>query len=142
MGAASAFVDSNVVLYLLSADADKADRAEATIAAGACCSVQVLNEVASVTRRKLAMSWQETGMLLATVKALCPVRPMTVDTHELGLALAERYGLSVYDGTIVAAALEADCGTLWSEDMHDGLLVDGRLRIRNPFRPSSVQQPK
>jgi len=35
---------------------------------------------------------------------------------------------------IVAAALETSCNTLWSEDMQDGLLVEGRLRIVNPFK--------
>ena len=58
---------------------------------------------------------------------------MTVETHETGLALTERYGLSVWDASVVASALEADCDTLWSEDMQDGLVVSGRLRVRNPF---------
>lgn len=133
------FIDSNVVLYLLSADAAKADRAEALLAAGPHCSVQVLNEVANVCRRKLAMDWDEMGEVLATVKALCKVHPLTVATHERGLALARRYGLSVYDGMIVASACEAGCETLWSEDMHHGLLVEGKLRIHNPFLPRRVQ---
>ena len=52
-----------------------------------------------------------------------------------GLALAERYGLSVYDAMIAASALHAECDTLWSEDMHDGLVIEDQLRIVNPFRP-------
>jgi predicted nucleic acid-binding protein len=48
--------------------------------------------------------------------------------------LAERYGFSIYDSMIAAAALLADCDTLWSEDMQDGMLIDARLRIANPFR--------
>jgi predicted nucleic acid-binding protein len=35
---------------------------------------------------------------------------------------------------IAASALEADCDTLWSEDMQDGVVLDDRLRIANPFR--------
>lgn len=140
MSAARAFVDSNVVLCLLSADADRADRAEAVIADGAICSAQVLNEVANVARRKLGMPWQETGEFLAALKSLCPAQPLTVETHDKGLELAGRYGLSVYDGLIVAAALLADCETLWSEDMHDGLLIEERLRIRNPFAARRVQE--
>jgi predicted nucleic acid-binding protein len=54
--------------------------------------------------------------------------------HDTGLALAERYGISIYDAMIVAAALRADCDTLWSEDMHNGLVIENRLRILNPFR--------
>jgi predicted nucleic acid-binding protein len=50
------------------------------------------------------------------------------------LVLAERHYLSTWDAMIVASALHADCETLWSEDMQDGMVVDGRLRIANPFR--------
>ena len=72
--------------------------------------------------------------LLGAVRGLLEVRPVTVETHEKGLAYAERYGLAPYDAFIVAAAVEAGCKTLWSEDMHGGLLIDGRLRITDPFR--------
>ncbi|MDB5654248.1 MAG: hypothetical protein JWQ94_1861 [Tardiphaga sp.] len=61
--------------------------------------------------------------------------PLTVDIHQSGLRLAERYGFSIYDSFIVAAALAADCDTLWSEDMQHGMLIDARLRIANPFSP-------
>ena len=70
---------------------------------------------------------------LEGVRALCPVENLTLQTHDVGRALAERYGFSIYDSMIVASALVAGCTTLWSEDMQDGLLVEGRLRIVNPF---------
>lgn len=63
--------------------------------------------------------------------------PVNTKTHEIGLRLAERYGFSVYDSFIVAAALQANCDTLWSEDMQHGMLVDQRLRIVNPFKPDA-----
>ena len=50
------------------------------------------------------------------------------------LIAAERYGLSVYDAMIVAAALLGACKTLYSEDMQDGFLIDRYLSIRNPFQ--------
>ena len=62
------------------------------------------------------------------------MQPVTVETHETGLALAERCGLSIYDAMIAASALHAECDTLWSEDMHDGIVIQDRLRIANPFR--------
>jgi predicted nucleic acid-binding protein len=129
---AEAFIDSNVLVYLLSAGA-KADRAEETIRQGGVISVQVLNEIANVGRRKLKMSWAELGDFLELVRALLPVEPLTAQSHELGLAMAARYGLSVYDGQIGASALLAGCTTLWSEDMQDGLVLDGRATVRNPF---------
>jgi predicted nucleic acid-binding protein len=97
-------------------------------------SVQVLNEIANVLRRKMGMTWPETNAFLATIRSLLLVQPLVVETHETGLTLAERYGLSIYDAMIAAAALQADCDTLWSEDMQDGMLLDGRLRVVNPFR--------
>jgi predicted nucleic acid-binding protein len=128
------FVDTNVLVCLASADAAKADRAERVIAAGGTISVQVLNELANVARRKMRMSWPETRNLLATIRGLLSVEAMTVETHELGIALAERYGFSLYDGMVAASAVLSGCETLWSEDMQDGMTIDGRLRIRNPFR--------
>ena len=126
------FADTNVVLYLLD-DGPKADRAEAILAERPRVSVQVLNEAMVNCRRKAGLTWDETGAFLAGVRALCPVEDVTLETHDVGRALAERYGLSVYDARIVAAALLAGCTTLWSEDMQDGLLVEGQLRIANPF---------
>jgi predicted nucleic acid-binding protein len=126
------FADTNVILYLLDSGA-KADRAEAILARGPRISVQVLNETLVNCRRKAGLNWDETNAFLAGVRALCPVDDVTLQTHEVGRALAERYGLSIYDAMIVASALLADCTVLWSEDMQDGLMVEGRLRIANPF---------
>lgn len=126
------FADTNVVLYLLD-DGPKADRAETILGQGPRISVQVLNEVLVNCRRKAGLGWEETGAFLAGIRALCAVEVMTLQTLEVGRALAERYGFSVYDAMIVASALIAGCTTLWSEDMANGLLVEGRLRIVNPF---------
>jgi predicted nucleic acid-binding protein len=126
------FVDTNVVLYLLDGG-PKADRAEALVAQGPRISVQVLNEAMVNCRRKAGLSWDETGIFLSGIAALCPIEALTLETHEVGRALAERYGFSVYDAMIVAAALIAGCTTLYTEDMHDGLQVEGQLLLVNPF---------
>ncbi len=128
------FFDTNVLLYVASGDPAKADRAEQLIGDGGIVSVQVLNEIANVARRKMGLSWPETRAFLAVIRGLLPVRPVTVETHETGLALAERYGLSIYDAMIAASALDAECDRLWSEDMQDGMVLEDRLRIVNPFR--------
>ena len=129
------FIDTNVLVYVASGDPVKAERAEKIIADGGTISVQVLNELANVSRRKMRMSWSETHALLSIIRALLPVQPITVGIHETGLELAERYGLSIYDAMIAASALHAECDTLWSEDMHDGVVIQDRLRIANPLRP-------
>ena len=110
-----------------------AERAEETIAGGGIISVQVLNEFASVATRKLGMSWVEIREVLSQVRAVCPVEPITVETHDRGLQIAERYGLSIYDAMIIASALLAGCTTLYSEDMQHGQVVADQLIIRNPF---------
>jgi predicted nucleic acid-binding protein len=133
----ASFFDTNVLVYIASGDTAKADRAEAAIAAGGAISVQVLNELASVARRKMQMSWDDTHALLTTLRGLLTVHPLTLETHETGLRLAERYGLSIYDAMIAAAAIHAGCDTLWSEDMQHGMALDEGLRIVNPFRVAS-----
>ena len=122
MPAPKVFIDTNILLYLLSTDTNKADRAETIVRGGGLISVQVLNEMANVARRKLAMSWIEINEVLALI-----------ETQDRGRLVAERYGLSVYDAMIVAAALLGGCETLYSEDMQDGLVIDHQLSICNPF---------
>ena len=127
------FIDTNVLVYLASGHKAKADRAEEIVKEGGTISVQVLNEFASVARRKLGMTWVDTRDFLSTIRELLTVVPVTEEIHELGLALAERYQLSVYDGMIIAAALDVGCDVVLSEDMQHDLIVDERLVVRNPF---------
>lgn len=133
MNGGKAFFDTNVLLYLLSGDEPKANRAEEVIADGGRISVQVLNEFANVATCKLGMPWTEVCEVLSQVRAVCPVEPMTVEGHDLGIELAERYGFSVFDTMIVASARLAGCATLYSEHMQDGQVIESSLTIRNPF---------
>jgi predicted nucleic acid-binding protein len=128
------FFDTNVPVYVAAGSSAKARRVERIIAAGGVISVQVLNELANVARRKMQLSWAETRGFLSLIRGLLSVHPITVETHETGLAMAERHGLSIYDAMIVASALHAGCDRLWTEDMQHGMKIEGRLRIANPFR--------
>lgn len=127
------FLDTNVVLYMLD-DGPKAEVAAGLLANENIISTQVLNEALVNCIRKAGMTWQEAGSFLAGLRELCHVVDLTTNIHDVGRALGERYGFSVYDAMIVAAALTHSCETLYSEDMQDGMLVEGRLRIVNPFR--------
>ena len=131
------FLDTNVLLYLLSADAAKADRAEALLHDGATVGVQVLNEFASVASRKLSMPWAEIDDLLGLIRRRCEVRDLTLAVHERGLALVREYRFAWYDALIVTAALDAGCTVLYSEDMQHRMKVAGRLVIVNPFSARS-----
>ena len=127
------FVDTNVLLHLISTDAAKAARAERVLAGRVVVSVQVLNEFAHVARRKQSLDWDELAQVLAGIRQFAEVHPLTVGTHERGLALARRYQLGLYDAMIAAAAIEAACDTLLTEDFQAGQVLADRLTIRNPF---------
>lgn len=127
------FLDTNVLVYLLSGDRAKADKAEALLAGRAVVSVQVLNELANVAVRKLGLTWRQLEDLIAAVRANCRVEALTEEVHDQARELAERYRLSFYDACIASSALDAGCRVLYSEDMQNGFKVDRTLTIRNPF---------
>jgi predicted nucleic acid-binding protein len=128
------FLDTNVLVYTLGRRDDRTPVADELLAAGGVLSVQVLNELAAVAHRKLRMSWADIASALEAIKVLCPATmPLTLATHDLALRLTVGHGYHIYDALIIAAALEANCTTLYSEDLQDGQVIDGRLAIRNPF---------
>jgi predicted nucleic acid-binding protein len=132
---ASAFFDTNVFVYAVVQDDPRSQQAENLIAEGGTVSVQVLYEFADVVRRKAKMPWDEIRFAMENIQSLCPdPLPITLDTHQEALAIAEKYGYRIYDALIVASALKAKCTILYSEDMQDGQIIDHRLTIRNPFQ--------
>lgn len=134
MSARAELLDSNILVYAFSTD-PRQPAAEQLLARGCIISVQALNEFTNVARRKLLMPWVEVREALAAIRALCPsVLGIDVDAHERSLDIAERYGTSFFDSLMIATALQAKCGILWSEDMQDGLVIEPGLRISNPFR--------
>jgi predicted nucleic acid-binding protein len=129
-----AFFDTNILVYVVGEKDMRTDKAEALVAGGGVISVQVLNEFANVSRKRLRMSWEDIGEALAAIRVLCPSPlPLTIDTHDAGRRIAAKYGFSMFDGLIAASALEAECDTLYSEDLQDGQVIEGRLTVRNPF---------
>jgi predicted nucleic acid-binding protein len=128
----SAFFDTNILLYAQEANR-KGDRARAVLAAGGKISAQVLNEFTSVSRRKQGKDWPEIVEAIEDALAIVdPPIPLTVELHTAALALARDHGFSFYDALILAAASEAGCDTLYTEDLQDGRSIGG-LIIRNPF---------
>jgi predicted nucleic acid-binding protein len=132
----SGFFDTNVLVYAFS-EGPKREPAREALAAGGVISAQVLNEFTNVSRRKQKREWADIEAALAVVRDRFPeVAPLTADTHAAALALARDHGFPFYDALIVAAAIEAGCDTLFSEDMQDGRAIGG-LTIRNPFRANA-----
>jgi predicted nucleic acid-binding protein len=127
------FFDTSVLVYLAVQDDARADAAYRLLVKGGVVNTQILNEFVNVARRKMRMDWDEIEQILADIRsATGPVFPLTVRIHEAGIKIARRYGYRIYDALIVAAALDANCTTLYSEDMQDGQRI-GDLTIRNPF---------
>jgi predicted nucleic acid-binding protein len=135
---ARVFFDTNVLIYAVAQADPRTTQAEQILALGGALSVQVLNEFVSVARRKILMSWSDVTEALDAFRVLCPSPlPITIEIHESALKIAQKHGYNIYDALIVAAALEAGCATLYSEDLQDGQTIEGQLTIRNPFTPSS-----
>ena len=132
---AAEFLDTNVLLYAVCPDDPRSIRAAEILTRGGTISVQVLNEFASVARRKLKRSWPDITIALRDFRAvLREPTALTAGVHDHALTLAAATGYTFYDALIVASALDAGCTTLLSEDMQDGQVIEGRLTIRNPFR--------
>ena len=133
MSGADSFFDTSVLLYLLSDDTVRADRIETLLSARGVISVQVLNEFAVVAQRKLKMPLNEVREILGTIRAVCAVEPITVESHDRGLAVFERYRFSLYDSMLVATALISGAKILYSGDLQNGQIIDRQLRVTNPF---------
>ena len=126
------FLDTNVLVYATSNDSRR-ERAQALIAAGGTISVQVLNELVNVLRKKLKRDWGAIEKVVSDFRnVLDPILPLTPETHDAAIALAQEHSLSFYDALIVASALEANCEVLFTEDMQHGRTI-GTLTVRNPF---------
>lgn len=133
------FLDTNVLVYWLQ-DSERAKVVDVLLEQRCVISVQVLNELANVMRKKSPMTWLELTMLSQSLIKICEVSELTVNMHRLAIALAERYQFKMYDANIVAAAAQTRCEVLYSEDMQHGLSVQiptqfggGSLSIKNPF---------
>jgi predicted nucleic acid-binding protein len=130
-----AFFDTNVLIYTVAENDPRTLRAERLLMSGGVVGVQVLNEFVSVARRKMRMPWADVIEALDAIRVLCPSPvPVTIHTHETALMVAQQHGFEIYDALVVAAALEAGCSTLYSEDLQDGQVIDRKLTLRNPFR--------
>lgn len=135
---ADIFLDTNVLLYACSAvpaDADKQERAAELIAdTRFAVSAQVLQEFIANALRKKALGISETGIdAFLELAGHLPVLPVTRELVLSAVILRRRFQLSHWDSTILAAAQELGCHTLYSEDLNHGQSYDG-LRVINPFR--------
>jgi predicted nucleic acid-binding protein len=127
------FFDTNILIYAFAAGDRRSARAEALLAEGGVIGVQVLNEFTNVVRRKLGWDWPQVDAALTVIAELMePVRPLTAAIHTHAVRLARSSALSFYDALIVAAAADAGCRVLLTEDLQHGRKFGG-VTIQNPF---------
>ena len=132
-----AFIDNNVWLYAFVAGEPTKSAKAATVLqrSSPVVSVQVINEVCANLIRKAGFQELDVRALIESFYARCLV--VSLDEHVLLKAsdLRDRYSLSFWDSMIIACALRCSATILYSEDLQNGLLVDGASRIVNPFLP-------
>ena len=133
MNAKKIFFDTNTLLYLLSADSKKADWVSKNIEQSNVISIQVLNEFTSASLRKIKITHAELDEFLDLFSSTFSIRSLDMDTFETGLSVSRRYGYQHYDSMIIAAALQAGCERLYSEDMQHRQIIEKKLQILNPF---------
>ena len=130
---ADIFLDTNVLVYAYSREDARTATARQLLFDGGVVGLQVLNEFVSVARAKLGFTWTEVQEAIEKIVILCPnPRPLSLQTHLRALEVGRRYGFSIWDSLIVAAAVEARCSNLLTEDLQHGQMIEG-VRIENPF---------
>jgi predicted nucleic acid-binding protein len=128
------FLDTNILIYAFTTGDPRCAPAEAILAEGGVIGAQVLNEFTNVARSKLRWEWPRLDAALEVIVELIdPVRPLTTDIHAHALKLARTSTMSFYDALIIAAAADAECSVLLTEDMQHGRKLGG-VTIENPFR--------
>ena len=131
------FLDTNVLVYAY-ATFEPTKKAQALAVSNAgerWISTQVLIEFINVSHRKLKLAWPDVQITLIELLDNHRILQTSAATITQATRLADRYGFSWFDALIVAAALECGCETLYSEDLQHGQLIEGSLRVVNPFLP-------
>jgi len=134
---AKSFFDTNLLVYLYSEDELEKQAQIITQVKkneNRWISTQVLNELSNTLRRKFKLEYTDIANVISEIRANFEIITVQIETIELALKIAEKYRYSYYDTVIIAAALELSCTLLYSEDMQHNQVIEGRLRIINPFK--------
>lgn len=139
------FLDTNIFVYSM----DGSDPAKAAVARElirthlsrrtGVISFQVVQEFFNVASKRFQSPLSgddETAYLFTVLAPLLAVHSST-GLYSAGLRLSRRYRISWFDSLIVAAAIEARCAVLYSEDLQNGAVFEG-VRVENPFQAGPV----
>lgn len=142
------FIDTNIFVYaLLASEPLKKERAvqlleQALATHCGCISYQVVQEFANVATRKFAKRFTADECQQFIDAAMQPLNrvPSSTELVHAALTLQTSTGYGFYDCLILASALRCGATTLWSEDLQHNQLIDGTLRIVNPFLNLAMQE--
>ena len=127
-------LDTNILVYCHSNDEpEKQEMAMKFFELNPIISTQVLSEYINVVKRKLKMPKLDIMDVCLQNIELCILQPITFTTLKNARNLLVRYDFQLFDSIVVAAALEANCHILYSEDLHHGLVIENRMTLINPF---------
>jgi predicted nucleic acid-binding protein len=126
-------LDTNILIYLEGNDIHKRRVAEELLSNNPVISSQVISEFINVIRRLRNISKNQIIVETAKLLRYCPIVPISHSILDRAAQYIDRYDFQIFDGIIVASAVESGCKILYSEDMQHGLIVDKQLTILNPF---------
>ena len=129
------FIDTNLLVYSISDDADKASKIERLFREpfNFVISTQVINEFVHTCYRKLLLPATDIRAVVEDFLLFFDLKTIEESTILIAFDLKAKYPFSWYDSLIVAAAMESNCKMLYSEDMQHGLVVGSEFAIQNPF---------
>jgi predicted nucleic acid-binding protein len=131
------FIDTNIWLYafISSDDHRKTEKAKHLVESRAIAtSSQVINELCVNLLKKANLREDEISGIIASFYNRYDVVEFSRDILLQASTLRCDYNFSYWDSLIVSSALHAGARLLYSEDMHNGLVVDKSLEIINPFK--------
>jgi predicted nucleic acid-binding protein len=128
-------LDTNILVY--NHDENNAHKrfvSENLLRANPVISSQVVSEYLNYMRKEYKIEKNKLIRACALWLKKCTVQPVGCSTIELASRLIDKYDFQLFDGIIVASALEANCGILYSEDMQHGQVIETSLKIINPYK--------
>ncbi len=133
MSVSRTFIDSNILLYLYTEDEKRKEFVMSLMTSDYTISTQVVNENVNVCLKKLKLGKEEAYNHGRTLLETFTIVHIYQSTIVSAFSISVKYGFSYWDSLIVAAALENDYEVLFTEDMQDSQLIEGRLKLKNPF---------
>ncbi len=135
------FFDTNVIVYLFDKSEDKKHNIAKTLfneclhKYNAFASVQVINEFIVIASQKIKkpLTISEIKKRVDFLGNMLNIMALEFAACTSALDIKIKYSLSYWDSLIVASALKNDCKVLYTEDMQDGLIINEKLTVKNPF---------